>query len=81
MINRFFNPEEYFKNGPDERAVKTDYDPAIIGELPHLFSQEEVKTLEGLNAKYKKKLGKISEASFFKELFIQQFQFAIENYF
>ncbi len=67
-INAFFDPQLYFAKGPDERIVKTTFNPEIINELPQLFSQEEIKTLQKINNDYSARIKTIDKTFFKKEV-------------
>jgi fido (protein-threonine AMPylation protein) len=67
-INAFFDPDSYFEKGPDEREIKTTFDPGVIDELPHLFSEDELEGLEKTNAEYLERIKKIDPLFFKKEV-------------
>lgn len=68
IINLFFDPDEYFKRGPDERKTKTELDGNIIDNWDALFFPKEINRLETANAKYLKKIRNIDKAFFKKEI-------------
>lgn len=68
VINAFFDPELYFAKGPDERDVKTIFDPEIIEELPNLFLPEEFARLRKINNEYLARVKNIGEIFFKKEI-------------
>lgn len=67
-ILSFFDPNIYFKKGPDERKVKSEFDQKIINSLPNLFSDEELKELEKSNYQYLERIKKIDKTFFKKEV-------------
>lgn len=67
-IDRFFEPELYFKKGPDEREIKTVFNPEVINDLPNLFSEEEISNLNKVNNDYLKKIKSTDQAFFKKEI-------------
>ncbi|MFA5348897.1 MAG: Fic family protein [Candidatus Paceibacterota bacterium] len=67
-INGFFEPTAYFSKEPDERKIKTGFDPKIINELPKLFSDKELEMLKESNNKYLARIKKIDKTFFKKEI-------------
>jgi Fic family protein len=67
-INSFFDPDLYFKKGPDERKIKSEFDQEIINSLPELFSEKELKELEESNNQYLERIKKIDKTFFKKEM-------------
>src|SRR6218665_2402179 len=62
--------EGYFKKEIDERKIHEDFNHelwTVLRKTP-LFSAEEMKQLEGLQAKYKKNISQLEEAEYKKEL-------------
>ncbi len=55
-IDAYFNPDLYFQKGPDERITKTEFNPEVVDELPHLFSKKEVGELREYNDRYLKRV-------------------------
>lgn len=68
LINRFFDPESYFKNGPDERDIKLGFNQNIINDLVYLFSEKELNDLKEINNKYLERIKKIDKSFFKKEI-------------
>lgn len=66
-INAFFDPDLYFKKGPDEREAKTFFDAEVIDSLPQLLSEKERKDLESYNQKHLEKIKKADKEFLKKE--------------
>jgi len=65
----YINPDEYFKNGPDERILKLDsFNPEVFDYLSELFSKKEINELNRINSKYIKRINKMDESRFKKEV-------------
>jgi Fic/DOC family len=67
-INVFFDPKSYFEKGPDDRLIKTTFNPEIIDELTQLFSGDETAVMEKINCRYRQRIGKMDELSIKKEI-------------
>ena len=65
-INAYFEPDLYFKKGPDERVAKTEFNLEVVDELAHLFKKEEIKELKEYNDRYLKKI-KLADKEFLKK--------------
>lgn len=68
QIDRFFDPETYFKSGPDERDIKLEFNQNVINELVYLFSKNELDSLKKENERYLKRIKKIDKNFFKKEV-------------
>lgn len=67
-ILAYFNAEEYFKKGPDERKLAFErFNFGIFSRLKEIFTEEELKNLKTLNDDYKKRVKKLSPAILKKE--------------
>lgn len=65
----YFDPEEYFKKGPDERKLKFDsFNENIFNDLPSVFLKDEIESLNKLNEKYIKRVKEMDNALFKKEV-------------
>jgi Fic family protein len=67
-INSFFDPNLYFKKGPDERKIRSEFNQEIINSLPELFSDKELKELKENNDQYLERIKKIDKTFFKKEV-------------
>ncbi|OGZ40730.1 MAG: hypothetical protein A3I20_01105 [Candidatus Portnoybacteria bacterium RIFCSPLOWO2_02_FULL_40_15] len=64
----YFDVEEYFKKGPDERKLTFEYfNFRIFSQFKEIFTEEELKNLKTLNDGYKKRIKKLSPAILKKE--------------
>ncbi|MDD4409935.1 MAG: Fic family protein [Candidatus Pacebacteria bacterium] len=67
-INQFFDPEIYFKKGPDERDITTFFNSEVMDCLPDILSEEEIKNLEMMNSNYSRRIERIDQVFFKKEI-------------
>lgn len=68
-ILSYFNPVEYFKKGPDERKLRSDFFNFEVFEyLQSVFSKEEIEALNVVNNKYIERIGKMDKELFKKEI-------------
>jgi Fic family protein len=68
-ILSYIDPIEYFKKGPDERNLKFDsFNQDIFNWLPDIFSKEEKEELNTINNEYVKRIKKMNEGLFKKEV-------------
>ena len=68
-ILSYINPDEYFRKGPDERILRSDYfDQEVFGYLDNLFSKEEIDELKKINSKYVDGISKMDEGRLKKEI-------------
>ena len=65
LANNFFDINDYFNKGPDERDVKL-FNLDFIKEK--IFTKEEYNYLNDINNKYKDRVSKIDKAQFRKEM-------------
>ncbi|MDD4531363.1 MAG: Fic family protein [Candidatus Pacebacteria bacterium] len=64
-----FDPDKYFKKGPDERILKSDsFNQEIFGYLVDIFSKEEIEELYRINYKYVRGVSGMEESRFKKEV-------------
>ena len=67
-ILAYFNIEEYFKKGPDERKLTFErFNFEIFNQLKEIFTKEELENLKTLNDDYKKRVKKLSPTILKKE--------------
>lgn len=65
---RYFDASEYFKKGPDERAVKYEsFNFDIFKNLKEVFAKSELDELKALNDDYKKRIKNLPPAIIKKE--------------
>ncbi|MBU1164488.1 Fic family protein [Patescibacteria group bacterium] len=65
---RFFDVEQYFKMGPDERKVAyKNFNFDIFNNLENIFTDQELKSLTILNDEYLFNVEKLSQSSLKKE--------------
>jgi Fic family protein len=67
-INAFFDPVLYFEKGPDERTIKTTFDPEVMDNLPRLFDEKEIGELTEINQKYLERVKKADDSFMKKEI-------------
>ena len=66
---RYFDPEEYFQKGPDEReAAFPRFNFDVFENLSGLFSKEESDELKKLNSDYQERIKKLPPAIISKEI-------------
>lgn len=64
----YFDLDEYFKLGPDERKVSCPlFNFEIFKDLNNLFTEPEIKELTGINNSYQKKIKQLSKTALKKE--------------
>ncbi|MCK5460026.1 Fic family protein [Candidatus Parcubacteria bacterium] len=69
LIDRYINPQEYFKTDADERDVYENFNFDIFNILPdNLFSKKEIINLEKLNNNYKRRISDLSPVIMKKEI-------------
>lgn len=67
-ILSYFDIEEYFKRGPDERKLAFErFNFEIFNQLKEIFTKEESENLKELNDNYKKRIKKLSPTILKKE--------------
>lgn len=67
-ILTYFDIEEYFKKGPDERKLAFErFNFEIFNWLKEIFTKEELKNLKALNDGYKKRVKKLPPTILKKE--------------
>ena len=65
----YFDVEEYFKKGPDERKVAFEYfNFEIFSRLKDIFTKKELENLKMLNNDYNKRVKKLSPTILKKEV-------------
>src|SRR3989344_9297823 len=68
VILDYFDVEEYFKKGPDERMVAFEcFNFEIVIQLKDIFIKKELENLKMLNNDYKKRVKKLSPTILKKE--------------
>ncbi len=69
LMDRYINPQEYFKTDADERDVYENFNFDIFNILPdNLFSKKEIINLEKLNNNYKRRIIDLSPVIMKKEI-------------
>ncbi len=64
----YFDPQEYFQKGPDERAVAFPrFNFEVFENFAGIFSEEELKRLLGLNLEYQKRIKNLTPVTLKKE--------------
>jgi len=65
---RFIDPKHYFSQGPDERAVAfPSFNFSVWADWQNIFTVQELKDLQKLNAEYQNRVKKLSPTSLQKE--------------
>ena len=65
----YFDPETYFKKGPDERTLAFErFNFSVFQNLSGIFAKEEVAELTKINAEYQKRIKKLPPGIIKKEL-------------
>ena len=66
---KYFDLDQYFALDPDKRVgARKTFDFSVFDHLNHLFTKDEIRSVEKINKKFSEAIGKLKQDIYLKEL-------------